>query len=102
MKLDRKLSAKRFPVLAFEVQAIEESPGQFFKAIYFDAEGVRLGEALVEFEPDYVTHIPDNPMTPPGQWPAGARSHAWIMLPEKLVNGKEASPIAKIVIALAF
>src|SRR5262249_22978714 len=71
MKLDRKISAKKFPVVEFEVEAIEQSQAVVFEATFVDANGVKLGRIPIFFEPDYLTEGAGGPVEQLGMWPAG-------------------------------
>ena len=83
MKSDKTIAPQAFPVVAFEVEALQESRGQVYEARFYDADGVpiRTLTTLVDFNPDYV-------IEPPYHWKQGARSHGWFLLPEprSLVN----------------
>jgi hypothetical protein len=104
MKSDSRMSRKPFPVIAFDVEALDECPGRMYMAKFYDADGVELGPVigadgfakqrtlgLVTLEPDYAVQEP-------WRWLPGVRSHGWFLLPDHLDNEELPKP-QKIVIS---
>lgn len=77
LRSDRSIAPRPFPVIAFEIEALQEFAGLIYQARFYDAEGVEIPMPLnlVMLDPDYA-------VTPPFRWKPGVRSHGWFLIPD--------------------